>query len=353
MAPPKKGIKKTKKPSKKKKAASAGPVTLDQARALATAKKPKLAMAAESKSSPRPTSPARIGAMRERVDAEWRKEINRRVREYRDTMKIMKQRGAVFSAAKGTEKKSFQPLQIIAEGDSWFDYPAPFFGGGVITRLEKSIGSPILNLSKAGDEVRFMLGVEERTLLIEHLSKGSPAGGPWDVMLFSGGGNDVVDNPMALWIKDWDANLTPAAHINQPRYDAILALVRAGYEDLIELRNSLSPDTHLVFHAYDFALPDGRGICHLGPWLKPTFDLKNFPTQRAGEEVVIAMLKQFANMLTTLAAQPKVTFMNGQGKLPAKKKSWHNELHPSRSGFNFVTGLFHQQLKSLFPNHIP
>jgi hypothetical protein len=54
------------------------------------------------------------------------------------------------------------PLQIFAEADSWFDYPVPFFGGGIIPRLENRLGVPILNLAKAGDEVRCMLGVEER-----------------------------------------------------------------------------------------------------------------------------------------------------------------------------------------------
>ena len=52
--------------------------------------------------------------------------------------------------------------------------------------------------------MRYMLGVEERKLLSKHFTDGCPAGGPWDVLLFSGGGNDIVDNPMALWIKDFD-----------------------------------------------------------------------------------------------------------------------------------------------------
>ena len=46
-----------------------------------------------------------------------------------------------------------------------------------------------------------MLGVEERAILTEHLTNGCPAGGPWDVLLFSGGGNDIVGNPMALWVR--------------------------------------------------------------------------------------------------------------------------------------------------------
>ena len=102
-------------------------------------------------------------------------------------------------------------------------------------------------------------------LLTEHLSRGSPAGGPWDVLLFSGGGNDIVDNPMALWIRDWNPVVPAAEHIHQTRFDAALALVRAGYEDLIALRNDLSPGTHLVFQGYDFAMPDGRGVLRLRP----------------------------------------------------------------------------------------
>ena len=162
-------------------------------------------------------------------------------------------------------------------------YPVPFFGGGIIPRLENRLGVPILNLAKAGDEVRYMLGVEERRLLTEHLTNGCPAGGPWDVLLFSGGGNDIVDNPMALWIRDWDPAIPPVKLIHQPRFDTALALVRAGYEDLIALRDQLSPGTDLVFQGYDFAIPDGRGICGYGPWLKPTFDLRKFPTRAAAQ----------------------------------------------------------------------
>jgi hypothetical protein len=197
-----------------------------------------------------------------------------------------------------------------------------------------------------------MLGVEERAVLTEQLTNGCPAGGPWDVLLFSGGGNDIVDNPMALWIRDWDPTVPPAGHIHQARFDAALALVRAGYEDLIALRDKLSPSTHLVFQGYDFAIPDGRGICGLGPWLKPTFDLRKFPTLAAGQAVVKAMLQQFAAMLTTLAGHPKVTFINGQGTLTPRTSSWHNELHPAKAGFEKFADLFQHELKALFPARV-
>jgi hypothetical protein len=53
--------------------------------------------------------------------------------------------------------------------------------------------------------------------------------------------------------------------IDQPRFDSALALVRAGYEDLIGLRDQLSPTTHILLQQYDYAIPDGRGICNKGP----------------------------------------------------------------------------------------
>jgi hypothetical protein len=346
----------------KETAPDAGPVSLAEAKALAQAKHPKLAAVRESVAPP--TSPAAVGAERERLQKERRDEFTRRVREYKATMEIMKKRGArrprPQKAAKprddeeaAPEAESFVPLQIFAEGDSWFDYPVPFFGGGIVTRLENRLGVPILNLAKAGDEIRYMLGVEERIILTEHLTNGCPAGGPWDVLLFSGGGNDVVDNPMALWIKDWDPALPPIDLIHKSRFQTALALVRAGYEDLIELRDNLSPGTHLIFHDYDFAIPDGRGICGFGPWLNPTFDLRKFPLGVARREVVKAMLLQFAAMLTSLAGTASnVTFINGQGTLKPQTSSWHNELHPSKAGFERFADIFRDKLKALFPNRV-
>jgi hypothetical protein len=338
-----------------------GPVTLDEARSLAQAKRPALASQAVGKAAAPPASPAAVGAERQKLKKEQRDERARRIREYKATMEIMKRRGARRPRPQGPradggeptaeDEGSFVPLQIFAEGDSWFDYPVPFFGGGIIPRLEGRLGVPILNLAKAGDEARYMLGVEERAILAEHLSNGCPAGGPWDVLLFSGGGNDIVGNPMALWVSDWNPALPPVQLIKKTRFDAALALVRAAYEDLIALRDRLSPTTQLVFQGYDFAIPDGRGICGFGPWLKPTFDLCKFPTVAARQAVVKAMLEQFAAMLTSLTG-PKVTFINGQGTLAPQTSSWHNELHPAKAGFEKFADIFQQQLKVLFPDRV-
>ena len=359
-----------KKPAKRRSVAPpGGPVTLAQAKALAASTAPPSSLrrrgtVRRAAAAPKVT-PASLGQQRQELKKLCREERDRRTREYQATMKILKARGVngltpAPTAGPGTRRRAPgpgaarpQPLQILAEGDSWFEYPAHFFGG-IIPRVEKLVGVPILNLAKAGDEVRFMLGVEEREILSNRLKAGSPAGGPWDVLLFSGGGNDIVDNPMALWIRDFNRSTPAADHIIQHRFDAALALVRAGYEDLIAFRDSLSPQTHLIFHAYDFAIPDGRGVCFLGPWLKPAFDSHGFPkTGGVSQEVVKEMLSQFAVMLRDLETRhPRVTTINAQGTLAPVKASWHNELHPSRAGFDEFARIFHERLKALFPGRV-
>lgn len=340
-------------------ATPAGPLTLAQARALAAPVAPAGAARRVRAVAAAPTSPADVGRERRRLEVERRKEKRRRTQEYAATLRLLKTRGVKAPAgaarARGAAAAGViaAPLQVFAEGDSWFDYPKPFFGGGVIPRLENLIGVPILNLAKAGDEVRFMLGVDERRELITQLTNGCPAGGPWDALLFSGGGNDIVDDPMCLWVRDYDPAVPPANLIHQPRFDTALALVRAGYEDLIAVRDAVSPATHLVFHCYDFALPDGRGICNMGPWLKPTFDLRGFPSQATRFAVVKAMLQQFALMLQTLAAgHAGVSVINGQGLLAPQTASWDNELHPEGAGFAKHAALFRQTLKAVFPGRV-
>jgi hypothetical protein len=344
-------------------AAAAGPVTLEEARVLAGVSRPKKPLSAGLESTPgvpaQAPSVRALGEQKKKLRDEQRAERAKRIDEYKSVMDIMKARGArppgqagaAGGAVMAGAAAGFAPLQVLAEGDSWFNYPVPLFGGGIIPRLENLLGVPILNLAKAGDEVRFMLGVEERMTLIDQLTNGSPSGGKWDALLFSGGGNDIVDNPMALWVRDFNPALPPAGLINQPRFDAALALVRAGYEDLITLRNQLSPDTVLVFQGYDFAIPDGRGICTFGPWLKPTFDLRGFPTIAAGQAVVHAMLQQFHTMLMSFAG-PKVLIMPTQGVLVPQTSSWHNELHPAKAGFQQFAQLFHQHLKAAFPARV-
>ena len=370
-------------------AAGDSPLTLDEALAIVSAaspakrptKRPRTgatrsgARAARSQATASDTelpTVQSVGVAREELEHHQQEVLQRRVDEYTAVMLLLKHRGlaseprtAKNSTTRNASKSQVgartaartiaTPLQVFAEGDSWFDYPVPFFGGGVIPRLQKRLGVPILNMAKAGDEVRMMLGVKQREQIAKRLRNGCPAGGAWDALLFSGGGNDIVGEPMSLWVNDFRTGVSPEKFIHESRFGAALAIVQAGYEDLIQLRDELSPATHLFFHAYDFAIPDGRGVCHLGPWLKPTFQLRKFPsTMTAAAEVVKVMLQSFAGMLRKLAAtHSQVTLLDTQGTLRATASSWHNELHPSAAGFDQIVQVFYNELANVYPDRIP
>lgn len=381
----KKAVKRTaKKTGKNKAPTNRDPLTVAQARAIVQAglkpKSKKSRTATRRRAvAPRnvgpntvPTAlnmdatPGTVATERRKLNVQQREERRQRERDYKATLALLQARGVkglpevapakrVRRRAPGTDTGAARsgPLRVFAEGDSWFDYPVPFFGGGLVPRLEKRLGVPILNLAKAGDESRYMLGVEQRQLIARHLRDGCPDGTPWELMLFSGGGNDIVSNPLALWLRDFDAAVPAPQLLNSARYKSALALVAAAYEDLIAMRDLISPDTHLLFHGYDFAIPDGRGICHLGPWLKPAFDLRGFPADLvASGQVVKEMLKQFGAMLKALQSHPRVTYVDAQGTLPAVTSSWHNEMHPSKGGFNRIADVFHMQIKALFPGRV-
>jgi hypothetical protein len=347
------------------------PLTLEQARATIAPVAKATASGARRRGTMRraveETTVGEVAAERKKLELRQRDERRQRIAEYRQVMGLLQQTGvrvparraatgARRAAAKGARRAKAArvvaaPLRILAEGDSWFDYPVPFFGGSIIPRLEKRLGIPILNLAKAGDEVRFMMGVEQRLNLRKQLKQGSPAGGPWDVLLFSGGGNDIVSDPLAIWLRDFAPGQPPELLLDQVRFGAALALIRAGYEDLIRLRDTLSPATHLVMHSYDFAIPDGRGICHLGPWLKPAFDLRGFPDLVSRTAVVKLMLTLFDAEMRRLAS-PNVTVVPTQGRLKPVPASWHNELHPTKAGFDSMAEAFAGVLKKLFPGRL-
>lgn len=350
--------------------AAEGPVSLDEAIALSQPRQVARALARRAISVPDATHET-VAEERDRLEESQDKQEEERVREYTEIMTLMKRRGVKNLASQPrTVARTVAvggpgftaaplpitsgPLQIIAEGDSWFDYPKFIIKGGVPKRLERKLGIPVLNLAKAGDEVRSMLGVKQREVIFKRLQDGCPAGGAWDVMIFSGGGNDIVGDQMALWVRDYNPIFVPSQLVHAQRFAAALQIVQSGYEDLIKMRDDLSPTTHLIFHEYDFAIPSGIGVCGFGPWLKPTFDVRNFPGGTdASFDVVKEMLSQFATMLQTIKrANTGVTVVATQGTLNPVPASWDNELHPSSDGFDLIADKFYSALKLQFPTRV-
>jgi hypothetical protein len=237
---------------------------------------------------------------------------------------------------------------IFAEGDSWFKYP---LGHAVISQLEGLIHTPIANFAWPGAETRELLGVNEREEIEKRLKDGPEPGKKWDVLLFSGGGDDIVGDQMVLFLTRgaYDAQ-HPGAVLNG-RFDEVLDLVMGAYRDLIALRDTLSPNTLIVGHVYDYAWATNKGACWVGPWLQPSLNYAEVPKGDDQHRVMIAMLDRFEVELQKIkAATSNFIIVPTHGTLQTKEE-WANELHPKDPGFKEIAEKFKTALQGRFgPN---
>jgi hypothetical protein len=285
------------------------------------------------KTKAKPDSLRALEAARRAVKQQAARERRARIAAYRRFLK---------TAAPTTDPR------VLADGDSWFDYPQIFLtGGGVIDHLTALSGVHILNTAHHGDSAQETLGVPKRQR-IEALLK-NPG---FDVLLFSGGGNDVVGDQFCLWLKP-NTGGGAAAAVNVARLREILAVVEAAYRDLIEIRDRCAPDCWIVTHAYDFPQPSDKDVCGLGPWLKPSLDYRGW--KRAADQFAIAkiVLSAFNDLLVSLETEQRAAGKNflhvhTQGTLnPAT--DWSNEIHPNRAGFDKIARKFSMALNGIYP----
>lgn len=231
------------------------------------------------------------------------------------------------------------PPRVIADGDSWFDYPEILMtGGGVIKHLESVSGVKILNTAHHGDSVEQMLGVDKRQR-IEALLK-DPG---FDILLFSGGGNDIAGDQFCLWLKP-NAGGNAASAVNFERLQEVLGVVEAGYRDLIDIRDRFAPDCWIVTHGYDFPQPSSKGVCGIGPWLKPSLDYRGWKKAADQFAIVKIVLSEFRDRLVALEAEQKAAgkkflHIRTQGTLNPRT-NWANEIHPNRAGFTKIAKKF-------------
>jgi hypothetical protein len=99
------------------------------------------------------------------------------------------------------QNRHFQRPNLVAEGDSWFDYPKKWTQrGNIIDHIQSWTRGKanLLRLESNGDEATQMLSNEQRHKLTEVLHDAATKSTlrPIDALLFSAGGNDLVG--------DWD-----------------------------------------------------------------------------------------------------------------------------------------------------
>ena len=198
-----------------------------------------------------------------------------------------------------------RPLDLLAVGDSWFNYPLPFDYGIVADSQLGSMGSPhpvILDLSWPGEASTTVLGLKNQAKIIPALQGQWLNGNEPDAILVSMGGDDIAGDQYIIYIDYGGVGGV------SDRFQGVLDLIAASYENLFELRNEFAPNVPIFAHCYDYALPTGIPAApFIGPWLKPSLDFALYNYSQ-GVQIVKEMIDKYHDLLNGMASVPDNCF---------------------------------------------
>jgi hypothetical protein len=247
---------------------------------------------------------------------------------------------------------------LIAEGDSWFDYPFH----DILRILEDHYGYDIESVAHKGDRMEEMAyGAGQFEALVRRIEKVLRRGIVPRAVLLSGGGNDLAGVEFGM-ILNHASSAVPGLNgliveglINERLKTAYISIL-SGITEVCRLR--IGNPVPIVIHGYDYPVPDGRGFLGgggilPGPWLEPGFRSKGFSNMDMRIDMVKNLIDRFNEMLlevSSLPAFPHVTYIDVRGTLDLSgnyKEDWANEMHPSAAGFRKITSVFAETLSAL------
>jgi lysophospholipase L1-like esterase len=247
---------------------------------------------------------------------------------------------------------------LVAEGDSWFDYPWT----DILRVLEDYYGYDVESVAHKGDRVEEMAyaggQLEELSRLIEKLIRRNIIP---KAILLSGGGNDIAGDEFAMLLNHASSAI---AGLNEDVVNGVIdQRIRTAYVTILSAITSISKERlkkplPILVHGYDYAVPDGRGFMGgwgflPGPWLEPGFREKGFHRLTECKELTKKLIDRFNKMLKEVCSLQEfghVKFVDLRRTLssgPKYKKFWANELHPTHDGFRLVTDRFAKKINSL------
>jgi hypothetical protein len=226
-------------------------------------------------------------------------------------------------------------VRLLAEGDSWFEYPHPFGKhDDVVDCLTEFYA--IYCVSAASDTLENMTArASELETLIAELNP--------DGFMFSAGGNDIAGPTLSNYLEDYEDGVDDG-YLLTPAYGRFLDDVAQTYDGFLKTLTTRFPKLHIFCHGYDYALPQ-RG----GRWLGPQFMARHFPEERWAP-IVRKMIDDFNATLARLAPANggRVHYIDCRGAIGGLTE-WRDELHGRDAGCLRVAGRFRKTIDATFP----
>lgn len=242
---------------------------------------------------------------------------------------------------------------ILSEGDSWFALPLPSRPNIVDVLIKKFSGHAAwYRLEASGDESRVMLAGAQWEKVCKTLARPRAR---FDVILFSGGGNDIVGRCLLPLLRQRENWMTWRDCINERRLQNRLNQIEGAYHELLALRDDYQPNAWVFAHDYDRAIPGDKpirlGPFKVGPWMKPHLESKGITNRQDQRQIVWFMLDRFSQLLQKLEqSYPRFHHVRTQGTLT--ENEWGDEIHPTKTGFEKIAVRIQAALCEEFP-HLP
>jgi lysophospholipase L1-like esterase len=251
--------------------------------------------------------------------------------------------------------------RMLAQGDSWFSIGAlpPNFTTRIFESMRLTDRAAIVNCAQPGTKLRRMVdsaGARDfKRLFVGRLAL------KWDAILFSGGGNDLieaagspVDAPLAQRLLRTRAErgqgADAAAHLSEPGWQTFAAHLGSVFERLIDTRDAgINRHVPLLLHNYAAVTPrNAPAFPGTQAWLWPV--MQRYDIDPTMHEAVSDMLTQrLAQLLEDLAAarrqrdpQANVHVFDSLGSAgivraaageTGESGDWENEIHLTPGGY--------------------
>lgn len=228
--------------------------------------------------------------------------------------------------------KTWDGVRIVAEGDSWFQYPLML--KDTIDHLIDldQFEYAVYGLSEAGDLLANIVSEDEITRAVEEENP--------DIFLISGGGNDMVGNGrMATMVHKYSTSRLPENYPNN-RFNVFLDELEQLYRTLFSRLITARPHIKIICHGYDNAIPSK------GKWLGKPLEKQNIKNENLQRQIVEVMIGHFNERLQSIVNDFAGSVFHVDCRdLIGEKPNWYDELHPEDEGYFKVAKKFDETIK--------
>ena len=229
-------------------------------------------------------------------------------------------------------KKDPTRLRIVAEGDSWFQYP--ILVEDTLDHLYKLYA--IRSFSEAGDTLENYMKKREYLDAIGEEEA--------EFFLVSGGGNDILGKKFEGFLRDApDPGDTTFQKYFKPDFAQKLNQLKGFYEEMFTELLARYPKLHIIVHSYDYAIPLDTTLPEnkkKSSWLGQYLVKKNIQPQAEREQCLHFLMDKFNDMLEGMVKPfgKRVSYIDVRTMV--NRTSWFDEIHPTNEGFQLVANKF-------------